>query len=304
MSSVTDSSTSWCSQPNASATRRASPSSFVSSSRKPIEKVTTGRLELLRHQRDDQARVHAAREHGPERHVAHEAVLNGRAEELEQLVRVLVDRSGLRVGRGLGERPVRLLSDPAVAEVEERARCKLADAAKECSRARHVPEREVEVDRLEVELDVDEPAREDRLELRGEDDEIARACPVERLDPEPVTCQDGPPAALVPDRDAELPAEALREACAVPLVEVRQDLRVAAARERVPLALELAPQLLVVVQLAVLDGDDRAVLVQDGLVATRDVHDREPSHAEGDPGGHEGSAVVGTTVRHDVGHDV
>ena len=91
---------------------------------------------------------------------------------------------------------------------------------------------------------------------------------------------------------------------AVALVEVRQDLGVAAARERVPSRSKLAPELGVVVELAVLDRDDRAVLVQDRLVATLDVDDREPTHAERDPGRHEGPAVVGAAVSHDVGHDV
>ena len=47
------------------------------------------------------------------------------------------------------------------------------------------------------------------------------------------------------------------------LVEVRDDLDVADAAERVPLRLELGAQLAVVVELAVDDRDDVAALVRD-----------------------------------------
>ena len=49
-----------------------------------------------------------------------------------------------------------------------------------------------------------------------------------------------------------------------------------------PGAKKLAHQLLVVVDLAVLDDDDRSVLVRQGLVAAREVDDRQPSRREAD----------------------
>jgi hypothetical protein len=56
--------------------------------------------------------------------------------------------------------------------------------------------------------------------------------------------------------------------------------------ERVAGTLEVAAQLLVVVDLAVLDDRARAVLVRDRLVAGLEVDDREPSRREADPAVH------------------
>ena len=85
---------------------------------------------------------------------------------------------------------------------------------------------------------------------------------------------------VVPERDREHPADALEEALAVLLVEVRDDLDVPDAAERVPLRLELGTQLAVVVELAVDDRYHVAALVRDRLVASLEVDDREPPHRQ------------------------
>ena len=48
----------------------------------------------------------------------------------------------------------------------------LADLRQRRERRREEAEGQVRVDRVEVEARVDEPAGEDRLQLRGEDDEV------------------------------------------------------------------------------------------------------------------------------------
>ena len=80
------------------------------------------------------------------------------------------------------------------------------------------------------------------------------------------------------------------------LVEVDEHLGVAARREAVPGALELVPQLAVVVELAVLDDGDPAVLVRDRLVAGREVDDREPPGGEAHRAFDEGPIGVGPAV--------
>ena len=74
------------------------------------------------------------------------------------------------------------------------------------------------------------------------------------------------------------------------LVEVDDRLGVAVGRKTWPRALEVAPQLAVVVDLAVEDDPDGAVLVGDRLMAAFEVDDAEPAHRQangrrlGDPG--------------------
>src|SRR5262249_51190671 len=64
------------------------------------------------------------------------------------------------------------------------------------------------------------------------------------------------------------------------------------------------PDVLVVVELAVLHRPDGAVLVADRLVAALDVDDAEPPHAECDARLEMRAAVVRAAVRHGVGHPV
>ncbi len=66
------------------------------------------------------------------------------------------------------------------------------------------------------------------------------------------------------------------------LVEVDEHLGVAMSREGVPGPLEVMPELAVVVELAVLDDLDAAVLVADRLVAGLEVDDREAARGEAD----------------------
>ncbi len=66
------------------------------------------------------------------------------------------------------------------------------------------------------------------------------------------------------------------------LVEVDEHLRVAVSREGVTGPLEVVPELAVVVELAVLDDLDAAVLVADWLVAGLEVDDRETARGEAD----------------------
>src|SRR5262249_55468593 len=164
-------------------------------------------------------------------------------------------------------------------------------------------EHHVGVDRVVVEFGRDEAARKQALQLGGEDDQVAGLRVVHRLHAEPVARDHEAPLAPVPDRHAELPADVLGELRADLLVEVREDLRVAAALEAMA-AEQLAPDVLVVVELAVLHRPDGAVLVADRLVAALDVDDAEPPHAERDAGLEVRAAVVRASVRHGVGHAV
>src|SRR6185436_1924721 len=87
-------------------------------------------------------------------------------------------------------------------------------------------------------------------------------------------------APVVPQRDREHAVELARKLITHLLVEVNDDLGVALRREAVPLLFEALAQLLEVVDLAVLDGPDRSVLVAHRLMATGDVDDAQPAVAQ------------------------
>src|SRR5262249_1230720 len=135
-----------------------------------------------------------------------------------------------------------------------------------------------------------------RAQLRRELEPAARRAVVERFDPEAVAGEDEPPGPRVPQRDREHPAQAAREGRPLLLVEVDEDLGVALRAEAMTGALELRAQLAIVVELAVLDDVDGAVLVRDRLVAGREVDDREAPRGEACRAVEEGAVAVGATV--------
>ena len=65
---------------------------------------------------------------------------------------------------------------------------------------------------------------------------------------------------------------------------------------------ELLAQAKVVVNLAVEDNPDRAVLVADGLMAGCEVHDAQPAHADADMSIKIEALVIRTPVSHDAAH--
>src|SRR5206468_12461461 len=90
---------------------------------------------------------------------------------------------------------------------------------------------------------------------------------VEGLDAEAVARGEEPAARPVPEREGPHAVEALDAALAPLAVGGEDHLRVGGAAEAVALRLELAPELPVVVDLAVVDELERAVLAREGLVA-------------------------------------
>ena len=156
--------------------RSAASASSLSSpaSAKPIEKVLTGSRHVPRHQRDDQARVEAAAQHRAERDVAHQA----QAHRRRRAARAAPRRP--RRARASGPAPGSGYAPVAARRGRRRRRRRAArpgislrDAGERRQRARDEAEREVGVDRLVVELGVDEAAREHALQLGGEDEQVA-----------------------------------------------------------------------------------------------------------------------------------
>jgi hypothetical protein len=72
----------------------------------------------------------------------------------------------------------------------------------------------------------------------------------------------------------------------------------------VSLVLQLASEIGVVIELAVLDRNHRTFLVQERLVTALDVHNGEPADPESNARRRVRSTIVGAAVGHDVGHVV
>ena len=159
---------------------------------------------VSRHQRHDQAGVEASRQHRAERDVAHQAKANGLVEQLEQPFRPLVD-GGTAVDLRLRIGPVLLHLDLAGLDHEPLTRQQLGDHRQRGLRRREEAEGEVHVDRLVVELGADEAAGEQGLELGCEEEQVAAARVVERLDAEAVAGDDGAPPGSSQTAIANLP---------------------------------------------------------------------------------------------------
>src|SRR5690606_5830159 len=155
---------------------------------------------------------------------------------------------------------------------------------------------------LGVELRPHVGVAEQRLDLGGEHEPVARLGVVERLDAEPVAGQEQPAPRPVPQREGEHPPQPVDAAVAVVLVEVRHDLGVALGAQAVAGAPERLGRLAVVVDLAVEDERHAAVLVRHRLPAAGEVDDRQAVHAHHDRPLGEGAAVVGPAVDDGVEH--
>ncbi len=110
-----------------------------------------------------------------------------------------------------------------------------------------------------------------------------RQHPVEqRLLAHAVPRQDQSTPVAVPDRQREHPVEPPDEIHPFFLIEVDQALRVRRGPVTMALRLQVAPQLQLVVELAVVADPDRAVLVRHRLSTAGDVDDREPAMPQRD----------------------
>ena len=256
------------------------------------------------HHGDDQARVETAAQHRAEGDVGHEAEADGLVQLVEERLGHLPGVAGHGIRRRGGVRPVAL--DPVAVGIHDQAmaRLELAHLAQRGRRRGEESEGEIGVDRLVVQLVPDQPGGEEALELGGEDEEVPGDRVVQRLDPQTVAHQDRAAAVAIPEDDAEHPAELLGERRAEALVEVRKDLGIATTVEAVTAVAEVPPDALVVEQLTVLCGPDRAVLVGERLVPSLDVDDAQTPHPDCDPGLEDRPPVAGTAMAHRVRHAI
>ena len=299
--SSSESSSSWCSVPSARAVSRATGSSLSGAPEKPTENVCTGRVLSRSHQRDDEARVEPSAQHRTEGNVAHQAEPNGVAQQVDELLLPFRLRPA-QVGVGARVPPVLLDLHAILLDDEAMTGQELPHVAKERPRAGDETERQQEIERLEIEVGGDEATGQDGFQLRAEDEDVADLRVVERLLSEAIADEQRPLTIRVPDGEREHPDQRLRHVIALGLVEVGENLRVAPGREDVAVALEPTSNRLVVVELAVLRGDDVATFVRERLVTVDDVDDAQPPHADRDSIVDVIAGVVGTSMPHRRGH--
>jgi hypothetical protein len=251
-----------------------------------------------RGKRRERSRVDAARKQHADRYVGEQMrphrVSQARAQLLRQLVLVLGSHFP---GRNGGGPRVALQSRLAAFPDEQMAGRKLLRPLPDRKRRRDRVEGEESFKGVEVDL-----AAGESLQLRREGERAALGRVVQRLDPEGVTGEHEPPALRVPERDSEHSAQLADVVRSVFLVEVQVDLGVARRAEAVPAPFEGRPQLEVVVDLAVLDDLDRAVLVPDGLVAAGEVDDGKPARRQSDRAVDERARAVRAAVAQRLVH--
>ena len=246
----------------------------------------------------DGTRVNAAGQRDTDRHVRDElpfdCLLIVKPDPLEPvagapgLVRRPVDRR------------VRLQPGPPFSELEHVARWQALDAPEERPISGDVTDVHRQMEARLVEFALDEPAREHRL---GFGPECQHAVPDrvhQGLHPERVPDQEELAARPVEQGEGEDPVEPGRERDPLVLVEVGQDLGVAVGPQLVAAGQHHVPKLGVVVDLAVVDDDDRAIFVGHRLRTARHILDGQPAVAEMDVP----VAVEALAVRSPVGDRV
>ena len=266
----------------------------------PDRERRDGARDLLAHEREHGRRVEAAGEEHADRHVAHEVASHRVGEEVAERLDAVANGELLGLARVL-EPPVGVHLDAALVGHQQMARHHLLDALVAGERRGHVTEGQVVVEGLEVRLAIDVGGHQ-RLQLRREQQLVRIGTEVQRLDAQPVTPDDQAAPPRIPEGEGEHASQVGREVELVVLVQVENDLDVAARPEAVSAVLQRRRELTVVVDLAVADEPQRLVLVGDRLHAALEVDDREAAHPHGQRAARHHGAAVGPAVHERVAH--
>ena len=241
----------------------------------------------------DRGRVEAAAQEGGDRHVAHEVGAHRLVEPLENLRFQIVGTAFARRWKipVLSRRkPARPVPGGRVSGLE------LADVAERGPRRGDVPELQVHVQRLPVQDPLGWQGLVEGLQLGRKRDAPGPFRDVERLDAKPVAREEQRLGRRVPDGEREHAAEQLDTARTVLLIEVQNRLGIALRRECVSAPQQLAPQVAVIVDLAVEDDDLGPIFVENRLAPAGQVDDAEPPHAQSHGAVHIDTLVVRPSV--------
>jgi hypothetical protein len=257
-------------------------------------------IRQTRHPLHHRGRVHPAREECAQRHVADEPDAHGLGEHRLELLEAPRFRAlHMRTARHvpvLHQTRLPPLPDEVVAGGN------LGHALQDGGRGRYAAEGEIVVERLRGDLPLEPAVLQEPLQLGGERQVVGVVDVVERLLAGAVPREQEAPVALVPERDREHAAEARHPVGAVLLVAVDDRLRVRSGGEPMASGNQLVPQLLEVVDLAVEHHDDRPVLVEHGLIARRQIDDRQAAVPQPHAPLEVKAVGIGATMGHRGGH--
>src|SRR4051812_35799850 len=220
----------------------------------------------LSHRGNHCRRVDAPREEGAERYVGDQPPRGRRSDVLAQLLLDLALIATPPLPREVelpvpGDRGATVLVD------EGAAGWQLADRAERGHRRRYPAVCQVGVQGLVIYLTRHLFVLQERCELGAEGQAPGVQRVVQRLLADAVAGQEEPPLPRVPYGQSEHAVQAMDQRRASVFVEMGDGLGIALSREAVPGAFKLTAQLAVVVDLSVEDDGNRAVLVEDRLVA-------------------------------------
>ena len=234
--------------------------------------------------------------------------LDALVHDLVQLVDILFER--LLDGRVIAI-PVALDVHLAGRDIDGKVvrRRQLVDTLEEGLLSRRILQRHVRTQSLFVDRLVEVRVVQEALDLgtkehaRSAVARIGHGIVVKRLDAKDVAGAKKLVLLFVPDDEGVHTAQAIEDGLAPLLVAVQEALGVGAAVELVALGLELGTEFLEVVDLAVEDNDDAAVLVGHGLSAgLGQVEDRQAAEAQGNAAVDKLTAHVGTAMDDAVHH--
>ena len=151
-------------------------------------------------------------------------------------------------------------------------------------------------------FDANEAACQQRLDFRPEQELIPGPAPVERLDAETIPHEVQALPARIPYREREHAAQPVRAADPPLFVGVNDRLGVRSRPVLVTQALELGPEIAVVVDFAVEDRPDRAVFVRQRLPAAFQVDDAQPPVDQDGSTIRVHAGIVRTAMGRDVPH--
>ncbi len=220
----------------------------------------------LHHVGDHCGGVDASGQECAERHVAYLPERDGLTQEIVELLEVVFLAAAVLVTRKL-QIPVPERADRSLFGHEHMRRRQLRDVTIDRAGRGNVEQRQVGIDRVGTPFARHVRILEERFQLGPEDHARARQLGVvERLDAEAIACEHEPSSDRIPDRKGEHAAEFLHAQLAPFLVAVDDDLGVGFGAEAVAVRDQLRANRGEVVDLAVEDGPDGAILVAQGLI--------------------------------------